>query len=239
MKESRFKVTAFDTMESGAFTGDQQRVEMTQLPQFDADVFNVVSMDHAKRVILTAEAGLTMEERWEKETEYLVDEIIKQMPPDSGWDTLADYGCGIGRISKALLNRFNYRIVGVDISPSMRSLAAAYVQHDNFVAVSPAMFGFLHVKVKAAISIWTLQHCEKPERDLELLYRSLHPDGRLFVVNEKARFLPTKHKWVNDGIDVFALLKEKFKLVEVQPLAPEVVTEAASNRTYMATFTPQ
>ena len=206
------------------------------MPQFDDAVFDAISIDHAKRIILSPEVGLTMEERWVKETAYLAEQIMDRMPPDLGWDFLADYGCGIGRISKALMSRFHYKIIGVDISPSMRSLAAEYVRHENFVALSPSMFRFLGVKVKAAISIWTLQHCEKPDQDLDILYNSLHPDGRLFVVNEKQRFLPTPHMWVNDGIDILAMLNEKFSLIELQPMAPEIITQAASDRTYMATF---
>jgi SAM-dependent methyltransferase len=206
------------------------------MSQFDSEVFNVISIEHAKRVILSPEIGLTMEERWEKETAYLVEQIMNRMPPDQGWDTLVDYGCGIGRISKALLSRFKYKIVGVDISPSMRSFAAAYVDHENFVALSPFMFRSLGIKVKAAISVWTLQHCENPAQDLENIYNALYPDGRLFVVNENGRYLPTRHFWVNDGVDVFATLNEKFTMIDIQRLAPEVITEAASNRTYMATF---
>ena len=60
-------------------------------------LFEVDDLETAKRVILTPEQGTTTEERWEKETPYIVEQISECLKPDPG-TCILDYGCGVGRI---------------------------------------------------------------------------------------------------------------------------------------------
>ena len=108
---------------------------------YDPSVFDVSDMNQAMRIILTAESSTTRE-RWEKETPYIADLVGRKMSITA--DTLLlDYGCGIGRIAKALIARYGCRVVGVDISPSMRAFAAVYVESDRFFACSAAMLDLM------------------------------------------------------------------------------------------------
>lgn len=166
------------------------------------DVFAVQDIEQARQIILTGE-GSTTTERWQVETPWLVDTIssLIDITPDI---LLVDYGCGVGRV------------LGVDISQQMRSLAIAYVQSDRFSTCSPEMLqGFIDdgLHVHAAISIWVLQHCLKPGEDIGRIRDVMRPGAPLFVLNNTYRAVPTKElAWVNDGIDIKSTLSLAFDL---------------------------
>lgn len=178
------------------------------------DVFAVQDIEEARRIILTGE-GSTTAERWQVETPWLVDTISSLI--DIGPDPLLiDYGCGIGRVAKELIARHGCRVLGVDISPQMRSLAIAYVQSDRFSTCSPEMLqGFIDdgLRVDAAFSIWVLQHCLKPGEDIGRIRDAMRPGAPLFVLNNTYRAVPTKElAWVNDGVDIKSTLSLAFDL---------------------------
>jgi hypothetical protein len=50
-------------------------------PVYHPQVFVVNSLDQAMSIVVTPEPGTTTEERWEKETRYLVDDIGKMYRP--------------------------------------------------------------------------------------------------------------------------------------------------------------
>src|SRR4051794_32924836 len=137
---------------------------------YNPEIFSVGDVRDAKAIILTAENSTT-DTRWEQETPYLSSLIASQQKITA--DTVVlDYGCGIGRMAKALIDQYGCRVVGVDISPSMRSLSVGYVNSDRFFACSPLMLKLLIVNglwFDFAISVWVLQHCLKPAEDIGLL----------------------------------------------------------------------
>jgi len=205
---------------------------------YNPGVFAVDSIPAAMSIILTAEDSTT-EKRWRTETPYLADLINKnlQLSPNS-W--VLDYGCGIGRIAKELIARHGCQVVGVDISPSMRALAPMYVASDRFFACAPAMLeGLIErgIAFDAAISIWVLQHCLNPGDDIARIKRALRPHGKLFVMNDIRRAVPTREvAWVNDGIDLRSELGREFtQLAEGAP-AKEQTTPETSERCFWAAF---
>jgi cyclopropane fatty-acyl-phospholipid synthase-like methyltransferase len=136
-----------------------------------------------------------------------------------------DYGCGIGRMSKAMIEASGCSVIGVDTSPAMRRLAGEYVLSDRFVAVSPHLFDRMvgaGLRVHAAIAVWVLQHCFAPAEDLARIRRALVADGKAFVLNMPKRAVPAvldeaesgrRFTWVQDRIDVAALLRTEFRVV--------------------------
>ena len=138
-----------------------------------------------------------------------------------------DYGCGIGRIAKELIKRYGCYVVGVDISQNMRALAVGYVQSNRFFACSPEILDALIERgfaADVAVAVWVLQHCVIPSDDVERIHRALTPEGKLFVLNNIYRAVPTKEAdWVNDGIDIKALLAKRLTILEEGSL-PEDVT---------------
>lgn len=187
----------------------------TRSVTYNPEVFDVGNFEQARQIILTGE-GSTPDERWKSETPYLADAIQNslEITPDT---VLIDYGCGIGRMAKELIQRYGCRVIGVDISNNMRILALNYVQSSRFFACSPEILDMLVARnfvADAAISIWVLQHCLRPAEDIERIHRALVPGGGLFILNNLNRAVPTKEQfWVNDGLDIKSLLRDRFSMV--------------------------
>ncbi|HWI29188.1 MAG TPA: class I SAM-dependent methyltransferase, partial [Stellaceae bacterium] len=158
---------------------------------YEPRVFDAANIAQAKRIILTAESSTT-EERWTTETPYLAGLIGADLRIGPG-SLVLDYGCGIGRLAKELIARHGCRVIGVDISPSMRALAVGYVESDRFFACPPSMLDALAkagFAADAAFAVWVLQHCERPDEDIQRIRRALRPGGGLFVVNNRQRAVP-------------------------------------------------
>ncbi len=142
-----------------------------------ANLYEVDSIETAKKLIVTGERGMSSDERWALETPWIVDSIGQFLPlsPDA---TIIDYGCGIGRIAKELIERFGCRVAGIDASQSMRQLAPQYVQSDRFFTWSPEQLDAAILQGFCAdycISIWVIQHILKPLEAIERISRALRP----------------------------------------------------------------
>ena len=186
------------------------------------EIFDVVDIQHAKQTILTNEGpGADSEARWAIETPYVLELLRPAL--DLQPDTLVlDYGCGIGRMAKAMIEVTGCSVIGLDTSPRMRQLAGDYVDSDRFIAVSPHLFDVMlgaGLRVHAAIAVWVLQHCFAPAVEIARMRRALVADGRAFVLNMPKRAVPAvlddtgsgrRFAWARDGIDVAELLRTEF-----------------------------
>jgi SAM-dependent methyltransferase len=204
---------------------------MTQFPPqktatFRPEIFEVNNLEEAKRIIVTPEHGTTTEERWEKETPYLVDDIGKYLPVGRE-NCILDYGCGIGRVARGLIAKFGCRVVGVDASKSMRLLAPEYVLSERFVVWSPEALEKMLAKgfrADAAICLWVIQHVLDPLDVIRCIARALPPGGLFYSLNQSTRCVPTDLGWVNDGFDVRSGLRQIFREEELHSLPPSVTT---------------
>jgi SAM-dependent methyltransferase len=190
--------------------------------RYNPEVFDAPDMRRAKEIILTSEGpGADSELRWTAETPYVL-ELLRQaiaLTPDT---LVLDYGCGIGRMAKAMIAASGCRVLGLDISADMRRLAPDYVESDRFLAVSPGQCDVLldaGLRVQAAIAVWVLQHCFDPALEIARLRRALVPGGVLFVLNMPKRAVPAvvdatgAFTWANDRVDVAALLGAQFQVL--------------------------
>ena len=196
-----------------------------QTAVFRPEVFDVSTIEQAKRIIVTPETGTTTEERWEKETGYLVEDIGQHLAamPDA---TVVDYGCGIGRVAKGLIDRGGCRVAGVDFSPSMRLLAPDYVLSDRFVVWSPDTLDKMIAKGYRAdlvVCLWVIQHVLDPQDVIARIGRTLRPGGLLYTLNQEIRCVPSSLGWVNDGFDMRSALCAAFEEEDFHSL-PEAVT---------------
>jgi 2-polyprenyl-3-methyl-5-hydroxy-6-metoxy-1,4-benzoquinol methylase len=204
-------------------------------------VYLVPTMDAAKHIILTPLDGMSTEYRWKTETPYLSDLIYRKMPHSTDGKML-DYGCGVGRISKALLERSpGLMAAGYDSSLSMLYRAQEYVADARFFSVHPRWFDHLHsqsyLRFDFAVAIWVLQHCASPEEDIERIRQSLSPAGSLFVLNEKGRCVPTVDgQWVNDGIDIRKLLHQSFHVIEEGEVDQAIMGHRAKANTFWGVY---
>lgn len=156
------------------------------------DMFKVENMKEAKKIILTEEAqGGDYSERWERETKYMLN-LFKDGLGDLNGKIILDFGCGIGRLSKVLLEKFDCHVLGVDISSSMRKLSLEYVRDDRFSVLSYELFCKLvregKLKVDIGLAVYVLQHVYDPEHDIEILGKALRE--KIFILNLIHRAIP-------------------------------------------------
>lgn len=201
------------------------------------DMFKVQDLEQAKNIILTEEQqGGDYRQRWERETEYMKTLFAGGLGDLSG-KTVLDFGCGIGRLSKALLEQYGCRVLGVDISPDMRRMAAEYVNSDRFSVISYEMFCALAerggLKADCAIAVYVLQHVFDPAHDIKLLSRAVA--DKLLVLNLKHRAVPVidsengrKKFYIDEqpeaSADVAALLEQQFTALSELELAAEKIS---------------
>jgi len=192
--------------------------------RYQPAVFDVASAEEARSIILQAEDPAQVARRWEVETPWFGDLIVRSCGVTRDARVL-DFGCGLGRLSRRIIETTGCSATGVDISPSMRKLALDHVasprfstaSYDDFVA-SPALGdGF-----DAAFACYVLQHVERPDRDLPAIAASLKPGGRFVLINSLTRWVPTTHGWAQDQFDVLGIAGTLFDLVEAPIFPPEI-----------------
>ena len=207
--------------------------------EYNPNIFDKKNLDEAKKIILTNEKNITSEQRWENETPYIIESISSKI--DITKDSLiVDFGCGIGRVAKELIEKYGCKVVGVDISTSMRTHAIEYVNSPNFQALSVEQFKNLlyqGVRFDVAIAVWVLQHCVEPLIEISLLRDALKPNGKFYVLNNIQMAVPTNKGWVSQKTDVFGLLEDQFELQIKSKLPLEAGNEYISKHTYEAVYT--
>lgn len=205
---------------------------------YTPSVFDVRDVDEARRIILTPEAGTSTDERWTRETPWLAERIVEQFPLDARHAVL-DFGCGLGRMAKALIDATGCFVVGVDLSTGMRQLAPGYVSSPRFAAVAPPMLDLMiarGMRFELALSIWVLQHVALPAQDIARLRAALRPGGGLFVANNVRRAVPTDRGWAHDGIDVAALLDGQFTRVWQGTLPATIGGDVLPEASFLAAY---
>ncbi len=204
---------------------------------YNPDVFEVTTIDEAKRIVLTAEDATT-EDRWRVETPYLADGIGAYLEPDAS-SLIIDYGCGIGRMAKELIARHGCSVVGVDISTSMRQLAPGYVGNARFAACSWNVVDAQidhGLQVDGVIAIWSLQHSPKVDEDIARIARMLKPGGGLYVCNLVRAAVPTNQGWVDTGFAIQTLLAEAFEEVAIEPLSAEHTSDGIASVAFIGKY---
>ncbi|MGO9016396.1 MAG: class I SAM-dependent methyltransferase [Dissulfurispiraceae bacterium] len=113
-----------------------------------------------------------------------------------------DFGCGVGRISKALRKRFESGF-GVDISPKMIELAQAYVKDVKFVVnQADSLSQFADDSIDFIYSHIVLQHIPNSfqKRYMDEFLRILRPGGLAVfqvpvdIINERVITPPFFHR---------------------------------------------
>ena len=175
--------------------------------RYSPKVFDVETVEDARSSILQAESPDRVARRWEIETRWCGGVIRPALAlgPDS---RVLDFGCGLGRLSKWLIDNVGCRAVGVDISPSMREMAVEYVGSPRFSVASYEAFRAdpgLGEAFDGAFACYVLQHVERPDQDLPAIAAGLRPGGRFFLANSQTRWVPTTHGWAQDHFDVMAI----------------------------------
>ncbi len=205
------------------------RVTALKQVTYDPSIFmDVDTVDEAMRIILTPEAGMTSAHRWKTETPYLMALMERHIGLDDV-DVVLDYGCGIGRLSKPIIQKYGGIVIGTDVSANMRALASSCVSDADFVAMHPNMLEMFGSDfANSAIAIWTLQHCFEPDEDIKLIRQSIVDGAPFFVVNNVRRVVPVGDgRWADDQIDIDARIRAGgFELIERGTLDDDAIAPA-------------
>jgi SAM-dependent methyltransferase len=178
------------------------------------EVFDVTTFDQAKHVVLTSDPNDP--KKFEKETDFLVDTIMKQNILNEN-SIVLDFGCGMGRVSKALIDEFNCKVIGLDISDSMLTFARLYTA--NIKKFEATHKYDTPNSVDVALSILALQHSEDPAKEIDNIISVLKPGGTFILLNEPTRYVPSDVDsnryvvWKDDGFDVFGYIEARLKKV--------------------------
>jgi 2-polyprenyl-3-methyl-5-hydroxy-6-metoxy-1,4-benzoquinol methylase len=196
--------------------------KLFNMPTYNPEVFELQDLETAKSIILTDEAQVSTEQRWQTETPYLLTQL-QQWCEVVGSAQVLDFGCGIGRMSKALIENTSAHVWGVDASQAMRQHAMSHVASPRFAALGPHMLDAATQagqRLDLALSVWVLQHCPDLNAEINRLYAALKPGGLLFVVDMQHRAIPTlADGWVDDGLRVEPALNERFNCLCRTPFA--------------------
>jgi len=204
---------------------------------YNPEIFDVTNIQNAMNIILTPQGGLSTEDRWKTEGEYLL--TLMEPLHLNEQSRVLDYGCGIGRMAKLLIEKYNCWVIGVDISESMRDLAIKYVNSSHFVVCSPhGLDDDNLLKCDATLAVWVLQHCRKPAEDVARIKQALKDGGKLFVLNNSdRRDVPTKEKsWADDKVDIRAMLNKEFILEKINILDTSVMAKDVITRIYSGIY---
>jgi len=199
-------------------------------------VFEKASEDDARAVNLTPDEGTSTQERWAKETPFLMSDLGAFLLPSRD-SLLLDYGCGLGRIARELIAAHGCRVLGVDIAKSMRQMAPAYVDDDRFSEVSKPMLAAMAgsgLRVDGGYAIWVLQHCLDPAEDIALVKSVLKAGGSFYVLNNRHAVVPSDQGWVDNGVDIVPILDREFDVVDVSQLPLACTTPAISRGSFIA-----
>ena len=201
---------------------------------YDPRIFICSTTEQARQIILMPEAGLTTNERWQRETQFLREMI--EWPENTR--LLIDYGCGIGRMAKV----FAPAVLGVDLMPSMRAQGEGELERVRADCgfVSPRCFELLverGLRAQGAMAIWSLQHMAHPDQDVRLLFNALPPGAPFYVVNREQRCVPASQGgrivWVDDGIDIHNVIEDGgFVLTREEPMPETLCAPGAWFRRY-------
>lgn len=182
------------------------------------EAFYPKSLEHAKDICLTPDGRVP--QKFTKETMFTLDFLLKQNLADN-YSKVADFGCGVGRMSKAIIQRLGCPVTGFDISEPMLGWANEFVLSRIFTPVlySKGFQKSEDMNFDLVLSMFVLQHSEHPIEDIHFIHSILNTGGKFVLMNEKNRFVPSGVEpngniiWNDDGIDIEEEVQKKFKFI--------------------------
>jgi len=160
-------------------------LKMEHAVSLEHNLFKPASFEEGRESVVGHCNGIPMAERWEAETPLFARMILSHLEP--GDTKILDYGVGVGRLAKEVINQNKeVKVIGVDDSSDQRRYSKLYVGEDRFEAIAPTQ---LNETVDLAYCVYVLQHV--PAISIrEVLYRIhyfLKPQGKLVYCSSDYR----------------------------------------------------
>lgn len=185
---------------------------MINLPEgltYNPEFFNSGDLADAKRIVLGHGISETSH-KWEVETQW-IELLFKRNNFINRNSIVLDFGVGVGRLSKMMIDAFDCTVVGVDISEKMLNHATEYVGNSKFIPMTIDELKITELAFTNAIAVWTLQHSIDVVGDLSLIKRKLASNSRVFVFEEKSPCIPVQS---DTNIPWFILKRSNFNVIE-------------------------
>ena len=155
--------------------------------KYNPSFFDPTCMEDAKKIILT---DATIPDQWEIETKWTID-LFREKNLFNKESIVLDWGCGIGRLAKPIIEEFNCKVIGVDFQPNMLKYATEYVNHENFTAIDNEEFSQLSDDYfTVGIAVWALQHTAHTKQVIKDIQRKLKIKSKLCVIDSNVKSLP-------------------------------------------------
>lgn len=195
------------------------------------DLFKPKTFEEGQCAVVGQCNGFTTQQRWEAETPAFAKAILRYAQNGA---TLLDYGCGVGRIAKTILDLdasgVVSKLVGVDASEQMLKQAERHVANKRFAACRPEELGENVFDV--AYLVYVLQHVPaiSIRNVLARIHYHLKDDGVLVYCSSDYRMAIRydKPQFFDDrvlGVDLRAEISQLFEVMH--PLFTE--KELSSN----------
>ena len=201
---------------------------------YDSTFFTPTNLEHAKNLILTPEDS-SIENRWEIETSWTL-ETIKLFSSINKDSVVLDWGCGIGRISKILIETFDCKVMGIDIEPKMLGYAIDYVNSENFSILSyDNLFKTMPKKhFTHAIGIWAFQHSNRLQVEIPLIYESMKNNSELFVIDMMKKCIPEKNGFYTDNVETREILSRFYEPIVLGKIPIKYTTKKIQEMSWWA-----
>lgn len=172
----------------------------------------VAEFDHPG--LKKARTSILWHDDWDKATEATL-RLFRDLDLTEGGQIIIDYGCGIGRISKALAENFQLgALLAVDRSAEMLRHARSYLPEQQLKEGKIELLTdaelleklvSLTAKVDVILFIEVLHHIPEPILDdlMIKLLPALRPDGRLFVLGNEVLDVDSQGKFNHKSIEEF------------------------------------
>ena len=151
-------------------------------------LFKERAFSDACRSVIGVCNDISFEDRWEKETPLFGTAILRNLP--EGDITVLDYGTGVGRIAKELIQRHpTLKLLGLDESVVNLAHAAKYVNDPRFTPIRPHE---LKQQVDLVYCIYVLQHIPAIllRSAIERIHYWLKPGGTFLFCSAYSRMTP-------------------------------------------------
>lgn len=197
------------------------------------NLFKPGSFEEGKHAVVGSCNGFLMDERYALETPAFADQILSFA---KGFDTILDYGCGVGRLMKEILNKDDTIFIdGLDASSDMLKLTRENIENDNGIIrnlfLPETLDNLPNIKYNIIYCVYVLQHCPAIEiRDvLRRIHRHLEPGGKFIYCSSDYRMaIRFDGKGFFDdrflGVDLRAEI-DRFFNVERQLFMPEDIAK--------------
>lgn len=163
------------------------------IKDYNKDFFIPKSFDDAKRIVL-GHGDTETPEKWEVETNWIKDLFIEKKFIDKN-SIVLDWGVGIGRLSKMLIDTFDCEVIGVDINNEMLSYAKNYIASDKFTGILSDDLHKLDKKCTQVIAVWALQHSVFINEDIKKIYNATVDNSKMFIFENNIPVIPVKNPY--------------------------------------------